>query len=269
MPLAYVFKQVAVCFSSHTKILLEFSIHNAVSSIKKPVTPQKKQDLYNLDPQEALAEKHMFLKQKIQHQREEIDGFKQEIRELREMALEKQRHMEEFRDKVRYLDKNKLELEEAVLKQVRKEKIMVESNEKQRQTIIYQRNSLISKKSEDKSMEKNIREFEKQVLESMDDYLAQKTIEKEEDSFEMSPLLKKVKEKAAKIEQTLKEEMTKQENDEDYKEIQAILKNPMEKTANLCYSGAKKKLKLIYGKMINQGNRLTSIEGPYKIHKNI
>jgi hypothetical protein len=90
---------------------------------------------------------------------------------------------------------------------------MVESNEKQRQTIIYQRNSLISKKSEDKSMEKNIREFEKQVLESMDDYLAQKTIEKEEDSFEMSPLLKKVKEKAAKIEQTLKEEMTKQENE--------------------------------------------------------
>jgi len=174
---------------------------------------KKNRILYNLDPQEALAEKHMFLKQKIQHQREEIDRFKQEIRELREMALEKQRHMEEFRDKVRYLDKNKLELEEAVLKQVRKEKIMVESNEKQRQTIIYQRNSLISKKSEDKSMEKNIREFEKQVLESMDDYLAQKTIEKEEDSFEMSPLLKKVKEKAAKIEQTLKEEMTKQENE--------------------------------------------------------
>ena len=205
----------------------------------------------------------MFLKQQIKLQRDEISGFKQETRELRDELREKQRILTDLRDRVKYLESNKRDLEANLMKQVKKERALVETNETNKETIINQRNSIIMKRLDDKSMEKSVRDFERNVLESMEDYLSKKSKEQVENPLEKSPLLKKIREKTEKIERTLNDELQKQQEDEKYKEIEELLKNPMEKTANIGYSGARKKLKLIYGKMIRQGNSLTNMEGKY------
>lgn len=208
-------------------------------------------------------EKQIVLKQKIQQQRNEIDEFKAEIRNLRSLLLEKNRALEDTRERIRLLEINKRELEESLLREVKKERALAVDNEKQKETLWVQRNSIVRQKIDDPLCDKTLHEFEKSVLSSMDNYLSQKTLE-QETSLQGSPLLKKLKEKTAIIEKQLVEELKDQEKDEGYKELQEILKNPLEKTASLGYSGVRKKLKLIHGKMMSQQRGLSHMEGFFR-----
>ena len=88
------------------------------------------------------------------------------------------------------------------------------------------------------------------------------THEKEKKEVIFAPFLKELKEKAMRIERSITEEVRKHDdNKEEYKELDEILKNPLERLKNKEYSGARKKLKLLYGGIVSQGKHLDVIEG--------
>lgn len=258
--MAFVFRQATKCFSSHTKLVLDFFVKNSLFVRKSSHVAVTSQDSPRDINTESLTSKQVLLQQKVQQQREEIETFKQEVRDLRNLIMEKQRNIEDLKEQARFLEKGKQELEDGLLKEIRNQRLFEQFSQKQKDVIQIQRNSILPKKVPEPT-DINLSEFDKTMISSMQDYLDQKSSERDKAALERSPLLKKIKEKTENLEKSIREDLKNQENDAGYKEIVEVLKNPLEKTASLGYSGARKKLKLIYGKMISHGNALANMEG--------
>lgn len=204
-------------------------------------------------PEESFREKSNgmdSLRQKVETGRKEINEFKKEIKNLKTQIKEKNQIIDLLKQKLFTVEKEKNELDEALVIEIKKEQELSKEKEKQKEAFL--RNQSILHDTV----------FEEKFHESLNKYLHHKknNSEHQESSSNTSTtaFLKNLKEKANKIQKNI-EVLSK--NNENSEEIDEYLQNPLAKIAGYEYSGAKRNLKVLYMSLINQRQRALTIQG--------